>query len=337
MPHTHRWAALLPVAAHGLVTACGGDGASDNGEGGDGPTLSFANSYTEDHPHTRCGIDAVAEEVSDADVGMEIDTFPNSQLGDNTETFDSVMSGDIDLDVQGSAALGTAYEPIGVFDSAYTFDDADHMFDFFDSEASDGLKADFESATGTRILDVWYFGDRHFTANDPIRSPEDLDGLRMRFPDTPIYLANAEAMGANATAVAFEEVYLALQQGTVDGQENPIPTISGDSFDEVQSHISLTSHQIGSQMIVVSGETWDSLDGEQQDALQEAVSEVRELNRECIEEDEAEILSEWENSGEMEVVDDVDVDAFREAAHAYFDDYFEGEEHELYTAIRDAR
>src|SRR5690606_3028093 len=119
----------------------------------------------------------------------------------------SVMSGDIDMDVQGSAALGSAYEPIGVFDAAYAFDDADHMFSFFDSEASDDMKQGFEEATGAKILDVWYFGDRHFTANQPIRTPEDLSGLRMRFPDSPIYLANAEAMGANPTAVAFEEVY----------------------------------------------------------------------------------------------------------------------------------
>ncbi|WP_017586059.1 DctP family TRAP transporter solute-binding subunit [Nocardiopsis ganjiahuensis] len=325
-----RVAALLPAAAL-LLTACG-SGGDDSG----GPTLTFSTSYTDDHPHTRCGIDLVAERVAESDAGFGIDTFPGSQLGDNTETFASVMSGDIDMDVQGSAALGSAYEPIGVFDAAYAFDDADHMFSFFDSEASDDMKQGFEEATGAKILDVWYFGDRHFTANQPIRTPDDLSGLRMRFPDSPIYLANAEAMGANPTAVAFEEVYMALQQGTVDGQENPIATIDADNFDEVQSHLSLSGHQIGSQMIVVSGQTWEQLTEEQQQVLQEAVTEVREENRACIEEAETEILAEWESSGAVEVVDDVDVDAFRDQVHEYFLSHLDGADLELYEAFRDA-
>lgn len=326
-----RIAALVPAAAL-VLTACGSGGGDDT----DGPTLTFSNSYTEEHPHTRCGIDLVAEHVADADAGFSIDTFPSSQLGDNTETFASVMSGDIDMDVQGSAALGSAYEPIGVFDAAYAFDDADHMFSFFDSEASEDMKQGFEEATGAKILDVWYFGDRHFTANQPIRTPGDLSGLRMRFPDSPIYLANAAAMGASPTTVAFEEVYMALQQGTVDGQENPIATIDADNYAEVQSHVSLSGHQIGSQMIVVSGQTWEQLSEEQQDVLQEAVTEVREENRACIEEAEAEILAEWGSSGAMEVVDDVDVDTFRSQVHEYFLSNLDGEDLELYEAFRDA-
>ncbi|MFD6952336.1 tRNA modification GTPase [Nocardiopsis sp. TSRI0078] len=324
-----RWAALLPAAALAL-TACGGDGSAD-----EGPTLTFANSYPEDHPHTRCGIDLVAERVAEADAGFSVDTFPNSQLGNNTETFASVMSGDIDMDVQGSAALGASYEPIGVMDAAYAFRDADHLFSYFDSERSQELKDGFEESTGARILDVWYFGDRHFTANKPVREPGDLQGLRMRFPDSPIYLANAEAMGAEPTTVAFEEVYLALQQGTVDGQENPIPTIAGDNFDEVQSHISLTGHQIGSQMIVVSGQTWDTLSAGQQEVLQEAVSSVREDNRACIEEAEEEILQEWRTDGAVEIVDDVDLEAFRTQVQDYFAQNLEGEQRELYESFQE--
>ncbi|MEU0492290.1 DctP family TRAP transporter solute-binding subunit [Nocardiopsis sp. NPDC006139] len=330
---------LLRTTAPALAAALAltGCSASGDGDGAEGTTLTFSNSYTEDHPHTRCGIDLVAERVAEAGVGLTVETFPNSQLGSNTETFASVMSGDIDMDVQGSAALGAAYSPIGVFDAAYAFDDVDHMFSFFDSPAADAMKDGFAEATGTHILDVWYFGERHFTADRPIRTPGDLEGLRMRFPDSPVYLANAEALGASPTTVAFEEVYMALQQGIVDGQENPIATVAADNFDEVQSHISLSGHQIGSQMIVVSGTTWDGLTEEQQRALQEAVSSVREDNRACIEEAEAETLAEWEETGAMEVVDDVDVEAFRERAREYFARNLEGEELELYQGFQDAR
>ncbi|MDT0331230.1 DctP family TRAP transporter solute-binding subunit [Nocardiopsis lambiniae] len=326
----------LPVLVTVLaLTAC--SSSSDTDDAAEGTTLTFSNSYTEDHPHTRCGIDLVAERVAEADVDLTVDTFPNSQLGNNTETFASVMSGDIDMDVQGSAALGAAHGPIGVFDAAYAFDDVDHMFSFFDSPAADPMKEGFTEVTDAHILDVWYFGERHFTANEAIRSPEDLSGLRMRFPDSPIYLANAEAMGASATAVAFEEVYMALQQGIVDGQENPIATIAADNFDEVQSHISLSGHQIGSQMIVVSGATWDGLSEEQQEALQEAVSSVRADNRACIEEAEAEVLADWEATGAIEVVDDVDVETFREQVREYFMENLEGEELELYQSFQEAR
>ncbi|RKS08055.1 tripartite ATP-independent transporter DctP family solute receptor [Nocardiopsis sp. Huas11] len=330
MRKTTRLMALFPAVVL-AATACGSGG----GSGDEEPVLTFANSYTEDHPHTRCGIDLVAERVAEADAGFSVDTFPNSTLGSNTETFASVMSGDIDMDVQGSAALGSSYEPIGVLDAAYAFRDADHLFGYFDSEASQPLRDGFEEATGVKILDAWYFGDRHFTANEPIRTPGDLAGLRMRFPDSPIYLANAEAMGAEPTTVAFEEVYLALQQGTVDGQENPIPTIAGDNFDEVQSHISLTGHQIGSQMIVVSGQTWNELSADQQEVLQEAVGSVRADNRACIEEAEEEILQEWRAEGSIEVVDDVDVEAFRSQVQEYFAQNLEGEQRELYESFQE--
>ena len=129
---------------------------------------------------------------------------------------------------------------------------------------------------------------------------------------------------------------MALQQGTVDGQENPIATIEADNYTEVQSHVSLSGHQIGSQMIVVSGQTWEQLSEDQQEVLQDAVSDVREENRACMEEAEEEVLTEWEASGAMEVVDDVDVDTFRDQAHEYFLDTLEGEELELFEAFREA-
>ena len=97
----------------------------------------------------------------------------------------------------------------------------------------------------------------------------------MRFPDTPRYLANAEALGAEAVAVAFEEVFLSLQQGVIDGQENPIPTIASLNLPEVQSHVSLTEHQAGFQFVIVSDATWQTLSPEQQTALTGAIREVR--------------------------------------------------------------
>ncbi|WP_019815844.1 DctP family TRAP transporter solute-binding subunit [Saccharomonospora saliphila] len=334
-PKTRRGLAALPAVAL-LATGCTAMN-DPGGDGGDGTiTLSFANSYTTQHPHTRCGIQAVADEINGMDNGVTIETFPNSQLGDDTERFTSVMEGDVDMDVQGSSALASTYDPIGVLDMAYAFDGADHLFEFFDSESAERLKDDFAEQTGTRILDVWFFGMRHFSANTAIREPADLKGLRMRYPDSPIYLENAKAVGADPTAVAFEEVYLGLQQGIIDGQENPIPTIAEQSFDEVQSHVSLSGHQTGSQLIVVNEDRWQQLSADQQDALRTAVHETRADNRDCVEEEEQRILDEWKQNGQVTVVDDVDREAFATRAENHFTSTLSGEQLRLYEQVRAA-
>lgn len=332
--NTFRMLALVPAAAL-LAAGCTAMGGNDS-DGDGSVTLSFANSYTTEHAHTKCGIQAVADQINAQDIGVTIETFPNSQLGGDTERFTSVMAGDVDMDVQGSSALASTFAPIGVLDMAYAFDGPDQLFDFFDSEAATTLKDDFAAKTGTRILDVWFFGMRHFSANKAIRTPQDLQGLRMRYPDSPVYLENAKAVGANATAVAFEEVYLALQQGIIDGQENPVPTIAEKSFDEVQSHVSLSGHQTGSQLIVINEEKWQQLSPEQQEALQTSVHETRAKNRQCIENKEAEILEQWRGGGEMTVVEDVDREAFARRAEEYFNKTLSGEQLAVYQSVRES-
>ena len=342
MSDTHRRGlrlAAASVASLLVLTACGGDGDDAGGSeesGGDAVTLSFANSYPDEHPHNTCGAQVVAEELADGGTGVEIEIFSNSQLGPDAERFASVASGDIDIDIQGSSAISASFPEVGALDAAYAFAGPDELFNFVDSEAFDGLKERMLEETGVRVLDVWYFGMRHFTSNQPIRTPEDFDGLRMRFPDSPQYLMNAEALGADPTAVAFEEVFLALQQGTIDGQENPIPTIKDLNLPEVQSHVSLTGHQVGSVLAIISEDTWQGLSEEQQEAVQAAVSDTRDGDRQCVEEAEEEIVAEWQSSGEMTVVDDVDLETFQQQAEDYFLEEYDGDQLALYEAIRES-
>jgi tripartite ATP-independent transporter DctP family solute receptor len=330
----------LSAASLLVVTACSGDAEGDGGGGGDGGgsevTLSFANSYPDAHPHNTCGAQVVAETLAEGGSGVEIEIFSNSQLGPDAERFASVATGDIDIDIQGSSAISASFPEIGAFDAAYAFTGPDDLFEFVDSDAFEAVKERMLEETGVRVLDVWYFGMRHFTANQPIRTPEDFAGLRMRFPDSPQYLMNAEALGAEPTAVAFEEVFLALQQGTIDGQENPVPTIKDLNLPEVQSHVSLTGHQVGSVLAIISEDTWQSLSPEQQEAVQAAISDTREGDRKCVEDAEAQILEEWKSSGEMEVVEDVDVETFRTQAEEFFMSSYEGEQLALYEAIRES-
>jgi TRAP-type transport system periplasmic protein len=320
------------------LAACGDDddsgGGGGGGEAGGEVTLQLAHSYTETQPQHRCGAQVIADEVAAADVGVTVEIFPASQLGADADRISSVVSGDIDIDIQGASALGAVYEPVSVLDAAYAFDDSDHLARFFDSDASADLLQGFEDETGVHTLGAWSAGMREFTANEPIREPDDLDGLRMRFPNSPQFLMNAKALGADATEVAYEELFLALQQGTVDGQENPITNISASSLQDVQDYISMSNHQANSNLVIIGAEAWSGLSGEQQDALTAAVDAAEEQVPQCVADDEEAILAEWADSGTMEVVDDVDVEAFRTQADEYLRDNFTDEQLEIYEAIR---
>lgn len=332
------WIALAAAPALMLVACSGGDGGdADSGSGdeemAETRTLTLAHSYTEEQPQHACGAQVIADEVAAADVGLEIEIFPASQLGGDADRIAAVASGDIDMDIQGASALGAVYEPISVLDAAYAFDDAAHLAAFMASEESGVLVDGFKDASGVQTVGVWSAGDRHFTSNTPIRTPQDLEGVRMRFPGSPQYLMNAEALGADATEVAYEELYLALQQGTVDAQENPITNILAQNFNEVQDYLNLSAHQLNTNLVIVSP-VWDELSEEQQEALTTATENAVTSVTACIEEEAEATLDEWRAGDDWEVIEDVDREAFQEMAVAYFEENFAGDSLEVFQAIR---
>jgi tripartite ATP-independent transporter DctP family solute receptor len=327
-------AAAAALALGGCAPGGGGTETSPAGEENPQIDLTLANSYTDDHAHSRCGALVIADELNGMDIGLNVEVFTNSQLGADADRFASLIAGDIDMDMQGVSAMSASYAPIGVLGSAFAFSDPDHLFRYFDGEESQPLKDAVVDEIGVRILDPYFFGYRTFSANSPIRTPEDLQGLRIRFPDTPIHLANAEALGATAVPIAFEELFIALQQGTADGQENPIPTIKSLSLDEVQTHVSLDNHLTDFQAVIINEEKWQQMSAEQQEAVTEVVHEVRAEDRQCIEDDTQAIIDEWKETGAVEVVEDVDRDAFEERAVEYFSEYYSGADLELFEAIR---
>ncbi len=295
--------------------------------------LVLAHSYQDTQPQVRCGAFVIKEVAEGENVGITIEIFGASSLGGDAARIESVISGDIDIDIQGASALASVYAPMTVVDGAFVFDDSEHVYNYFTSDASDPLKDGFFDETGVRILGAWNTGARQFTANEPIREPEDLDGLRMRFPPSPTFLLNAAAMGAQAVEVAYEELYLALQQGTVDGQENPLTNIYAINLVEVQDYISLSSHQLSTNLVIVGG-VWDELSPAQQAALQKGVDQAMIQEPECAAEDEADILDEWRASGAIEIVDDVNREAFRQRVEPYLRDNFTEAQIEVLEAIR---
>ncbi|TLP79951.1 DctP family TRAP transporter solute-binding subunit [Nesterenkonia sphaerica] len=330
-PQSAKIAAALTLPALALV-ACGDNGDA-NGQDGETMSLTLAHSYNDDQPQARCGADVIQEEVAAADVGLEIEIYGASQLGGDADRIASVASGDIDIDIQGASALGAVYEPVSVLDAAYAFDDADHLAEYMASPEAEQMIENFAAETGVRTLGAWSAGARHFTANEPIRTPDDLEGLRMRFPGSPQFLMNAAALGADATEVAYEELYLSLQQGAVDGQENPLTNIESESLAEVQDYLSLSAHQLNTNLVIMSS-VWDELSEEQQQALSDAVETAVTEVTECVAEDEEATLEEWREGDEWEVIDDVDTDTFQEQAVSYLEDELEGDSLEVFEDIR---
>ena len=140
--------------------------------------------------------------------------------------------------------------------------------------SSRSLPKGYADKTGHQILAVTYYGARHTSSNKPIKTCADLKGLKIRVPDVPAYLAMPRACGANTAPIAFAEVYLALQNGTVEAQENPLTTIEAKKFYEVQKHIALTGHIVDHLNTVVSSGLWKKLSDEDKKIFTDVAQEA---------------------------------------------------------------
>jgi TRAP-type transport system periplasmic protein len=326
-------ALTLPMA---LAAGCSTE-SNTEAPAGENPqlTIKIGSSQPETQPNYYCGMQRLKERIEGQNLNLTLDLFPNSQLGPDAERFAGVQAGDIDIDLQGGSAMSTAFPKIGVLDAAYAFDDIDHFFRWVDSNGQQFF-AEFNQATDTTIVDAWYFGMRTFTATKPIRKPEDLAGIKIRFPNTPQFLANAQALGANAVSIALEELYLALQQGVAQGQENPVVATHAQKFDEILKVASLTNHQVGTHYVVVSDKTLDKMSQAQKDALFKAIHDIRAENRKCVDDETAKVLDGWRADSSRTVVeiDQVDRDAFIAKAEAFFNSHYKGADLELFKSIR---
>ena len=176
------------------------------------------------------------------------------------------------------------------------------------SELSDGYGA---KSGGNKVVAITYYGERHVTSNKAINKPEDMKGLKIRVPDAPLYTMFPRAVGANPTPIAFAEVYLALQNGTVDAQENPLPTIDAKKFYEVQKYIVLTGHITDALLTIVGGPTWTKLSAADKKVFQEVLKEAAARATAQIIENEQRLGAEFTKRGK-EVVK-VDRKPFRDA------------------------
>lgn len=321
-----------------MLAGCGVGGPvqaeGSNASGGNSDrALRLAHVYEAGHPVETCGVATLKEELAGS--GITVESYPAAQLGSEAESLEQVATGGLDMAIAGPSFLGVWHEPAAVLDGAYLFDDVDHFVETIEGPVMEQVYNDMNEETGIKVLSGWYYGTRHVTSNKEIHGPDDMQGIKIRTPDAPLYLTNTKIMGGTATPMALDEVYLALQQGVIDAQENPIPTIASAKLNEVQDYINLTGHMIQGVNLVTGSALYDSLPEDQRAALDAAMAVASDKVRECVETEEAEVLEEWKKGDGIKVNEDVDRDVFAERARQMLPS--EVSWGELYKQIQDAK
>jgi tripartite ATP-independent transporter DctP family solute receptor len=274
-------------------------------------TLQWAHVYEVNEPYHTWALWAADEIEARTDGRYRIEVFPASSLGSESQINQGLTLGTVDMIYTGQAFAAQTHGPIAIGSAPYMFRDLEHWQSYIDSDLFEEIAEGYEDASGGhKILAVTYYGQRHTSSNRPIHGPEDMQGLKIRVPDAPLYRMFPEATGASPTPIAFAEVYLALQQGVVDAQENPLPTIEAKKFYEVQEAISLTGHIIESLLTIVSSHTWDRLSEEDRLILAAVFDEAAERATAEIVQAEQDLVD-WFRGEGVEVIE-VDKNAFRE-------------------------
>lgn len=280
-------------------------------------TLRWAHVYEISTPYHQQAVAAAREFEELTDGRYRMIVYPASALGNESAINESLSLGAVDLIFTGASFVANEYPPIALSDFPFAIEDFQHWKTYRDSPLFAEVADGFGDATDSKVVGLTYYGFRHVTANRAILHPDEMRDLKIRVPNAPMFLILPQATGANAAPMPFAEVYLALQQGVVDAQENPLTTIRFKRFHEVQSHINLTGHIMPSLLILVSLRTLDSLGEEDAALLQEvAASAARRASQE-IADSEEELVAWFTEQGIQ--VNEVDRGAFRDAVDAHFE------------------
>jgi tripartite ATP-independent transporter DctP family solute receptor len=230
--------------------------------------------------------------------------FPASSLGKENDINQGLQLGTVDIILTGASFASNSYPRLAVSYYPFTFRDADHVIKYGKSDVFKELTEGYKKATGNTVTALTYYGARHSTSNKLFTNCDQMKGLKMRVPDSPAYTALPRACGANPTPIAFAEVYLALQNGTVDAQENPLPTIEAKKFFEVQKNIILTGHIADALLTVVSPSTLSRMTPAEQKLFSDLSQEAAVNATNDIRKREGELVDEFKKKGVNVVVVD---------------------------------
>src|SRR5271166_5494951 len=260
-------------------------------------TLRWAHFAQEDHP-ANTAAKQFASRVADRTGGeIKINIFPNNVLGGPPEQAQQIKLGTIDMGLPTQGQLDKYDTAFAAVMLPFVFDNPAHVFRVLDGPAMAWL-APLAEKQGFVLLRNWEYGFRNVTNSvRPINAPDDAKGLKLRTPPELQIQASMEALGAIVQAIAFPELYLALSQKVVDGEENPIPVIWYNKFYEVQKHLAITRHIYNNMIHAVGAATWKKLTEEQQAMFREESAASGDLMRKLVGDDEADQITKLEAAG----------------------------------------
>ena len=224
-----------------------------------------------------------------------------SLIAQNSE-LEAIASGDLEMSIASAQELAQFFPEFSIFATGYVHQSAAHQVAVFNDALMDPFKQKVEDELGIKLLAVMYLGKRHVNLRQckdevDVQTPADLAGINLRMPGTDAWQFLGAALGANPTPMAFTEVYTALQTGSVDGQDNPLPTVVDAKFFEVTCQIALTSHLVDLNYVAFSKAVWDGLSEEQQATVKKAAEDAAESGRQAQLQKEADLGAFLEENG----------------------------------------
>ncbi|MBP1963256.1 TRAP transporter substrate-binding protein [Paenibacillus aceris] len=242
-------------------------------------TFRLADTHPDNYP-TVLGDKKFAELVNQKSNGrIKIDVFPNSQLGEEKAVIEQVQLGAIEFTRVSSGPLAEFNKSLGVFSLPYIFDNAAHEWKFLESDKGKELLSSLESS---KLKGLAYYdsGARNFYSKKPVKSVEDLKGMKLRVQQNKINIDLIDALGANASPMPYGEVFSSLQTGVIDGAENNYPSYDSSNHYQVAKNLVLDGHQRVPEVVMISKVTWDKLGDEDKKIIQEAATESVKTQRE---------------------------------------------------------
>jgi len=294
------------VAASGLAT---------------GQTTLKINIAVAQNSHYGVAIDTFAREVERRTNGRyKVQTFYSAALGAERESVEGVQLGTLDLTLTSTGPLPNFVPEVAILDIPFLFRDYAHARAVLDGPIGQELLAKFPSK-GMVGLAWAENGFRHMTnSKRPVNVPEDLKGLKMRTMENPIHIEAYKQFGILPTPMAFTEVFTALQQGTVDGQENPLSVITAAKLDQVQKYLSLTGHVYSPAVFLMNKAQWEKLSDVDKQAFLDAAKEGVKANRTRVDDDERRAVADLRARG-MTVAENVDKAKFQAALGPVYADF----------------
>ncbi len=274
------------------------DNGSSEGENKESVVLKLGHGTSKDSLY-HAGSKKFKELVEEKTNGqVEVQLFSDGQLGHDKDLIQGMKMGSIQMGMIGVEPLTNVAPKLKAIGLPYLFNDRETAYKVLDGELGKEMVENLPEDQGVRVLGYFENGFRNVTnSKREITNPEDLEGLKLRTPNSEVSLAIFEALGANPTPMAFGELYTALEQGTVDGQENPLALIYSSKFYEVQNYISLTEHMYSPMVLTISEKTWSELSSENQKIIQEAANQAKKYERKLSAEQEQELITKLKEEG----------------------------------------